>query len=513
MPPPQPAYNLKRPAGGDPQLPALAADGPGMNALPALSFRLSFAVSPLVVLALAATLAGCAAAPTSPEALLEAQPTAAGTATVIAVGPVSPMPTGAVQVARMVDIPWASLPPGTEVIVAAGVPQDAVMINARGTAAAPITVRPSTASGNIVVRYGVDFQNASYVRLTGVQVEDSPWQAVMIRRGSDHLTIDRAALRRAVIGLEIADDAGTGHQILDNLIEDSGTTGISVTRAKSSPTDRTRIAGNQITRSGHHGMEINGSNYLIERNTVSYSGRLIGGTSGIHLYSASPQEDTGDYNIVRYNFTHHNRDTLLSDGNGIQVDQYCDNNEVSFNVSWANDGAGIIVFDGANNLLRGNTLKGNALDPGRTHGDLGELIINSAGPQTNRSRGNRVLDNVIVATQPAARGLYVDYTTAPNANTVGPNLVHHRAGGTVFQRGGQVGQTGPQIDSITGTRGNLVEAPVFVKESAPQYHGLKLARLPSGKGAAVSAVKDMLGSTPQPTDGFFGAYYTPASLR
>lgn len=469
--------------------------------------------APLMALALAAGLAGCASSPTLPEALLETAPTAAGTATVIAVGPVSPMPKGALQLSRMVDVPWASLTPGTEVIVAAGVAQDAVMINARGTATAPITVRPSTAGGNIVVRHGVDFQNASHVRLTGVQVDDSPWQGVMIRRGSDHITIDRAALRRAVIGLEIADDAGTGHQILDNLIEDSATTGISVTRAKSSPTDRTRIAGNQITRSGHHGMEINGSNYLIERNTVSYSGRLIGGTSGIHLYSASPQEDTGDGNIVRYNFTHHNRDARLSDGNGIQIDQYCDNNEVSFNVSWANDGAGIIIFDGANNLVRGNTLKGNGLDPGRTHGDLGELIINSAGAQTNLSRGNRVVDNVIVATRPAVRGLYVDYTTAPNVNTVGPNLIHHRAGGTVFQRGGQIGQTGAQIDSITATRGNLVEAPVFVKEAAPQYHGLKLARLPSAKGAPIASVKDMLGSSPQPTDGFFGAYYTSESLR
>jgi Right handed beta helix region len=468
---------------------------------------------PLMALALAAGLAGCAVPTASPEALLEAQPTAAGTRTLIAVGPVSPMPTGAVQVARMVDIPWASLTPGTEVVVAAGVLQDAVMINARGTAAAPITVRPSTAGGNILVRYGVDFQNASYVRLTGVKVEDSPWQAVMIRRGSDHITIDRAFLKRAVIGLEIADDAGTGHQILDNIIEDSATTGISVTRAKSSPTDRSRIAGNQVTRSGHHGMEINGSNYLIERNTVSYSGGAIGGTSGIHLYSANPQEDTGDGNIVRYNFTHRNRDSRLSDGNGIQVDQFCDNNEVSFNVSWANDGAGIIVFDGANNLVRGNTLKGNGLDPGRTHGDLGELIVNSAGAQTNLTRGNRVLDNVIVATRPAVRGLYIDYTTAPNANTVGPNLIHHRAGGTVLQRGGQIGQTGPQIDTITGTKGNLVEAPVFVKEAVPHQHGLKLARLPSGKGAPISAVKDMLGSTPLPTDGFFGAYYTPASLR
>lgn len=488
-----------------------------MNATPAPTPGPRFAVAALpaalLVLALSAGLAGCSALPAAPETLLEAEPSAAGTATVIAVGPVNPMPAGALQLSRMVDVPWATLAPGTEVVVASGVVQDAVMINARGTAAAPITVRPSTASGNIVVRYGVDFQNASHVRLTGVQVEDSPWQGVMIRRGSDHITVDRARLTRAVIGLEIADDAGTGHQILDNLIEDSATTGISVTRAVSAANDRTRIAGNEVSRSGHHGMEINGSNYLIERNTVSYSGKAIGGTSGIHVYSAHPNENTGDGNIVRYNFTHHNRDSRLSDGNGIQIDQFCDNNEVSFNVSWANDGAGIIVFDGANNLVRGNTLKGNGLDPGRTHGDLGELIINSAGAQTNRARGNRVIDNVIVATLPTVRGLYVDYTSAPNANTVGPNLIHHRAGGAALQRGSQIGQTGAQIDAITGTRGNLVEAPVFVKESAPQYHGLKLARLPSSPGAPVSAAKDMLGSTPQPTDGFFGAYYTPGSLR
>ena len=76
-------------------------------------------------------------------------------------------------------------------------------------------------------------------------------------------------------------------------------------------------------------------------NRSSGSGQASGGTSGIHLYSGSSAEDSGDDNLVRWNMSYANKDIVAVDGNGIEVDQWCDGNTVAYNVAWGNDGAGL----------------------------------------------------------------------------------------------------------------------------------------------------------------------------
>jgi parallel beta-helix repeat protein len=309
------------------------------------------------------------------------------------------------------------------------------------------------------------------------------------------------------MGFDISDGAGPGLLISGNLIEDSATHGISVS-VNGTASQPNVITGNTIRRSGHHGMEIRGSWWQIERNTVSASGQSIAGTSGIHLYSAAATEDSGDHNLVRYNLSFNNADTGASDGNGIQVDHWCDNNTVSFNLAWGNDGAGINVYEAQNNLVFGNTVRGNGLDPGGSHGALGEIIVGAAA-DNNRTAGNQVFDNIAVATRANVPAIYVDGRAYGSANTVGPNLLQNTAGGTVLRWGDNLNRnTAPQIDSATSTTGNLVEAPAFRDANAPASGAWQLSAKPSGNGLTLTDQTDLAGAVSVGGLAFFGAYFT-----
>jgi len=434
---------------------------------------------------------------------------AATTGWTVAVGAVPDAPADAVHYDRLMDVPWSALPAGSSVLVGPGSQPGPVTITAKGTSAAPITIKAVDKSRMPEINGSVDFQGAAWVKLQRVVVQDSPYAAVVIRRGSHHITLGNSLLRRSAMGVSITDGAGSGMRIVGNRIEDSATVGIAVDRVNSDASDRSRFLRNTIVRSGHHGMEIQGSRYLIERNTVSDSGLTMGGTSGIHIYSSSASEDSGDGNLVRRNFSYNNHDTQMSDGNGIQVDQWCDGNEVSYNVVWNNDGAGIILFDAADNRVFGNTAKSNARDPARTHGDRGELILNSAGTALDRTRGNQVWNNLLVADQPGVAALKIDATTANNANTVAHNLLHQRNGDPVLQHASTAARTAAEVDAATGGTGTDVEAPVFAAEATPLTHGLRLVVPPQRRGAMVNKRIDMASQSPQGQASYMGAYYAP----
>ena len=72
--------------------------------------------------------------------------------------------------------------------------------------------------------------------------------------------------------------------------------------------------------------------------------------------------------------------------------------------------------------------------------------------------------------------------------------------------------TAAEVDAITGTTGNLAEQPSFVDVTQPLLHGLQLARTPARAGQALSGQRDMLGRVPNPSDSFFGAYFTSPGL-
>lgn len=433
----------------------------------------------------------------------------------IVVGAVSPLPEGAESVARLADVPWASLPPGAEVWLAAGAHAGPVTIAAQGSAARPIVLKPAVAGTTPVLSGGgLDFQGAAWVQVRGLTVEDSPWGAVVIRRGSHHLSLVGNTLRRAYMGVDLSDGAGTGHRITGNVIEDHETHGIAIVEVNASAADPTVISGNTVRRNGHHGLEVHGSHYLIERNVVSGSGLTMSGTSGIHLYSRTDDAYCDD-NTVRYNLSYDNHDRSAYDGNGIQADHWCDRNRIHHNLVWGNDGAGIIVFDGADNQVFNNTARGNGQDPKRGPEQVGEVILSSQGPAVNRTRGNQVFNNLLLPTRAGVSGLLVDYWSQHQPNTLGPNHYPVRSdGGGLLQRGGRRATSGEGVDSLSGSRGNLVEQPALANAQAPLAQGWRLLRTPSLPGLwPGDGLADLQGVLPLSGMAFFGAYYTAAGLN
>ena len=429
----------------------------------------------------------------------------------LVVGAVSPWPAGAERVNSLVEVPWASLPPGAEVRLAGGPHTGPVSIAAQGTAERPITLRAADPAQPPVLRQGgLDFQGAAHVQVRGLTVEDSPWGAVVIRRGSHHISLLGNTLRRSYMGVDISDGAGQGLRLEGNLIEDHQTHGIAIVEVNASAAEPGLVLGNTVRRNGHHGLEIHGSHWRIERNEVSASGLRLGGTSGIHLYSRV-DDNTCDDNWVRYNFSHSNQDRLLYDGNGIQADHWCDRNVISHNVVWANDGAGIIVFDGADNLVFNNSSQGNGLDPKRRPDQLGEIILNA---HLGRTQGNQVFNNLLLPSRREVPGLLVDYLTADRPNSIGPN--HHAPrsdGGLLMQRGSRLATSASSLDSLAGRSGHVVEAPRLANGSTPLAHGLRLLRTPSLPGLRPPSGSDMLGVAAQDGMSFFGAYYTAPGLN
>jgi parallel beta-helix repeat protein len=438
------------------------------------------------------------------------QSAAAAGATVYAVGG-SSAPAGAIHVATMAAVPWATLPPGSAVVVAAGTYPGVTTIAAAGTPAAPISITAADPAHPPVFTDSFDFRHASHVRLSHVTVQSPSYAGVIVRQGSDHVVVSDSTIRNAPVGLTITDGAGTGHQFLRNLVSASVAHGISV-EVNADPAERTLIARNTITGSGQHGIEIRASHYQVEHNTVGGSGAARGGgVSGIHVYSGSPAEDSGDDNLVRYNLAYGSLDPVAFDGNGIEVDQWCDGNTVAYNQVWGNDGAGIIVYDGSGNLVQNNTAWGDGLDSGHSHVARGEIIVSGTAPGT--VHGNHVWNNVAASTVAAVPALYVDSRAVAGGNTIGANLYWNAAsaGEIVRWTDGMTKQTAALVDAATGVAGSVVAAPAFADVAAKLSNGLRLTAPPALPGLMPAGQADYAAVPAAPGQAWLGAYFTPAN--
>ena len=451
----------------------------------------------------AASLACAAIAST---ALLGAPAHAAAASTYL-VGNATPLPAGAIRVGSLAAVPWSSLEPGSHVLVSPGTYSGVTTIVAQGAPGAPIVLMPFSAAQAPVLLDSIDVQHSEYLRVTGMKIQSPTYGGIILRNGSNHVALSYNVISGAPMGVNITMGAGTGNNVSSNTITGSIGDGI-VVDVNANPGDRTLIAYNTIQSSGTHGIEIHASHYQIEHNVVSGSGRTSPGTSGIHLFSASAQEDSGDDNIVRYNSTYANNDTTAYDGNGIEVDHWCDHNTISFNTAWDNDGSGIIVYDGQYNLVEGNTLYGNVRDPGGTHAAAGgELVIGSS--TLKRSAYNVVRDNLIVSQHAVAPAFHLDSGSLGNGNAVGPNLYYNTTGGKLVRFGdSNLSQTLAQVNAITGTSGNVIGMPTFVAPTQPLANGLRLAQMPGATGVFLSGAVDRLGQTAISGWSFFGAYFT-----
>jgi parallel beta-helix repeat protein len=288
------------------------------------------------------------------------------------------------------------------------------------------------------------------------------------------------------------------HRIIDNVLRDNKSFGLGVDTINNVPGQETIIAGNTITGNKIHGIEIMGNHYIIEGNKVSGNGWGAQGSSGIHLFAKNAKADTCKHNIIRYNISYANRDDGGEDGNGIQLDQWCDDNQVYFNVTFANEGAGINLFDAAHNVVVNNTVFDNMRGP-KGHSYRTELLVASDGKNTDRASDNVIRNNIIAATRPDNVAIYVDGLSAAHPQEIGNNILFHAApAGQVFFWNGRAGREIAVWNGLKRGAADIAADPQFTDPGQPLAGGLSVRptspALGHGVAIAVATTRDVLGN-------------------
>jgi hypothetical protein len=327
-----------------------------------------------------------------------------------------------------------------------------------------------------------------------------------------------------------------------------------------------QVLGNEVFGNRSHGIDIEASHWRVEGNFVHDNGPqpgdAQGGYSGIHLYRPAPSAGQPcDGNEVLRNFVSGQRElSAYADGNGIQIDHFCDGNTVGFNAVWGNAGAGVNLFAAGGNSVLANTLFHNNQ---RSHWPLGtefgELtlsggfacpgsgqvrctaegspqacvpgrpyICSTDGLQAARGHAahNLVRDNLIVA-DPALVLMPSVRVTATFVNPASGNRGNQVWATAYATEQGQPDPGMPKllwvdtvyndVDSINAVTGattaaqqSTLGAVRFMARATPQTHGLRLAKRPAfeQKGYALD-LADLCGVLPPARSTRFGAYYFP----
>jgi parallel beta-helix repeat protein len=390
-------------------------------------------------------------------------------------------------VASPAAVGWGTLQPGDKVVVHAGTYKDGVIIGAHGTAQQPIVVQ---ADPGAILENSVLLEGATYVVIDGLKIRGShAYPGVIIRHGAAFDTVQNCEVEDSGLGLWIGDGAGGGHKLLNNTLHDTRTHGIAVDVVNAPEGQETLIAGNRVYRNVMHGMEINGNRYIIEHNVVWNNGIALSGTSGIHIFAKDQRQGTGRFNVIRYNIVSGQKETDGQDGNGIQLDEWCDYNQIYFNVTFANDGAGIVLFDASHNLVANNTLFDNMRDTGHKHAYKADLVIaTDYTKDADHAFDNILRNNLIYTSRPDVMNIYADRFAAPRTPEVSNNLLFRDAPGTpMFFWGGKTGATIAEWNAVKPGRPDLGYDPKLANPGLARSDLAGAGGLIPHAGSAVAA--------------------------
>lgn len=357
---------------------------------------------------------------------------------------------------------WAGLQADDVIELTDGDYSGDVVVRARGTEAQPVILRAAPGQ-RPVIRGSLTLDGAAWVQVEGLRFVGASGIAVALRGGAHHVTIRDNVVEGGGLGIWIGGGAGGRHRIEFNTVQGHRTHGIAIDRVNLPAGEATVIRGNRIADNGHHGIEINGSRYIVEHNEVSGNGGALPGTSGIHCYAKDEREGTGCHNLIRHNVAWGQRDKAGPDGNGIQLDRWCDHNEVIGNLAYDNDGAGINLFHAAHNKVVGNTLHRNMRDAARSHLPRlkGELVITNDVDMAPRVTDIEVADNVVVARDPGVAALVLDGGSRGGIKLLA-NRLHHEGPGAVLRIGDRDETRLADLEkAVAGARGNQASAPPF----------------------------------------------------
>ena len=301
-----------------------------------------------------------------------------------------------------------------------------INVAVQGTASAPIRIGSYGTGAAPIINGLINLNGAAYVTVAGMNVRNSAYAAIMMQGGAHHNTISGNTLAQSQMGVWIGNGAGADNLVERNTVLDNAVIGIGVDKITNAAGHATRILGNTISRSGSHGIELTGNNFVVDGNTVSNSGLTTTGSSGIHVFGGfdGAPNGFGVGNTITNNVSYDNRDATGPDGNGIQLDQYTNANTVSGNFATGNDGAGIMLYDSHDNTVANNVTDRNGLGLVGTHPIRGDFVL--AGG-LDLTRANFITGNIALSTSVPA--VLVDGLIVDNANRFSGNIWQNTTGG------------------------------------------------------------------------------------
>jgi hypothetical protein len=451
---------------------------------------------------------------------------------------------------------WSAIAPGDVVQLMPDAQGSGWLSRLQGAAALSIDLARGTAQQHITVvavngaklLQGVNVSRSQFLDLIALDVSENRSangagsSAITIQGGSSDISVQASRIHHATEhGVNVTSTAGPrvsigpnngiySNQFAGVAVHASGATLVNGMSAISS-----QVYGNLIGANGLHGVDVEASYWRVSYNQVMVNGLNSGGSSGVHLFSRTDQAGPDcDFNEVSYNHISGQRDSTLSDGNGIQSDHFCDRNLIAFNVVWGNAGAGVSLIAGRGNIVALNTLYNNAADQNRasTPALRGELIVASWADfcwngyidpasckvPAGRASGNLIMDNLIQSNQAAVPAMLFNAdaidASRGNVQSVYPNLMFNNMGGANLRWGARSYTNAGDIDRVIGLSamggGTLVEPPAFVDPAnpGPATQGLRLRTKPSLAGWAIGGLPDLLDAQGGPGDAFLGAYFT-----
>jgi parallel beta-helix repeat protein len=248
------------------------------------------------------------------------------------------------------------------------------------------------------------------------------------------------------IGTTGTTQSGGGTYIDGNMIEGNAGDGIALnntaTTSTSSPSTTIYVTQNDIIQNGAHGIEVESNYITVSGNFVNTNGLTVGGTSGIHCLGSSTTPYTGNYNSITFNVTSNQEDNETGgngqDGNGLEADGQTIGNVFVQNLSFGNDGAGIVLYDSASNSVSGNVTYGNGINHLGSHSYPGEFVIlDDASLTKNNAAGT----NVFLSDHATTAAVQFEVSTS-FGNTFGGNYEENAASTEVYD--------------LTGTKGNTL---------------------------------------------------------
>lgn len=323
---------------------------------------------------------------------------------------------------------------GTTYLQMAGtVAQGPLTVSTAATAAAPIKIGSYGSGAAPVILGTVTFEGASHVSLTGFDISGGNAAGIVVQNGSNNLQINSNTVSASSIGLWLGNGAGGGDTISNNAFIGNAMFGIAVSGVVNPAGQQTVMSGNVVAQTGGSGIELEGSNFLIQGNTVLQSGMTMGGVSGIHNYSTGMGDGFGDNNTITGNVVAGTGSAGSADGNGIEMDQWTHDDVVTGNIVAGNEGSGIAIYDSWNNSVSGNMVYANDAAPAAQYGANGELSVASS---LNLTHGNTISGNTFIGISAYAPVVCVDAWSCTSGNMFSGNVYEDFGAFALYDWGG-----------------------------------------------------------------------------